>query len=420
MNAAGERRLHLALVYHPFSYATMALVGAAAQVCEITWVIDSSQPQAELMSKLLRRFGGVVDVAGLSVDDAATRIGELRPDGLLAQVDAQLVWTAQIAERLDLPFLAPQVALRATDKYLQRAALSAAGVPVPAFWPIPGGDDRPAWAQLATQATFPGILKPRRGAASRGVVAVHSFDELVARIAELPAQAAAAGNLLLEEYLPDRVADQQWYASYVSVESIVSAGRCSHVAITGRFPPAEPFRETGFFIPAVLEADERAAVLEMATAAIEAIGITIGCLHTEVKLTPAGPRIIELNARVGGAIAKMMPIATGIDLLAFAMRLALGEPIVLEELAPTPRVTYMLYMHAPTSMRRITAVDGLDELRHDPAVERVDLNRGPGESVHWRDGNWGHVFSVLGTVADHDQLRVIEQRIHEETQISGE
>jgi hypothetical protein len=30
------------------------------------------------------------------------------------------------------------------------------------------------------------------------------------------------------------------------------------------------------------------------------------------------------------------------------------------------------------------------------------------------------VFSVLGTVADHDQLRVIEQRIHEETQISGE
>jgi hypothetical protein len=52
-------------------------------------------------------------------------------------------------------------------------------------------------------------------------------------------------------------------------------------------------------------------------------------------------------------------------------------------------------------------------------VRRTTLNRGPGDSVHWRDGNWGHVFTVLGVVADHEQLKQIEQRVHAETRIRG-
>jgi hypothetical protein len=419
VNVANERGRRLALVYHPFSFATMALVSAAQGVCDLTWVIDTSLPQADLMSKLLTRFGSVVDVAGLSVDDAAARIADRRPDGLLAQVDAQMPWAAQVAQRLDLPFIAPAVAERATDKYVQRTALKAAGVPVPAFWPIPQADDAAGWDALTIQASFPAILKPRRGAASRGVVLVRSLAQLRQRIGELAPEAAAAGELLLEGYLPDCAPDEPAFANYVSVESIVSAERVSHVAITGRFPPAEPFRETGFFMPSALSDDDREAVLEVATASISAIGVSVGCMHTEIKLTPDGPRVIELNPRVGGAIAKIAPIATGIDLLAIAMRLALGETLVFDELAACTQVTYMLYVHAPASMRWIVAVDGLDRLARDPAVRRTTLNRGPGDSVHWRDGNWGHVFTVLGVVADHEQLKQIEQRVHAETRIRG-
>jgi biotin carboxylase len=414
--SAGIDRRRLAFVYHPFSFATMAVVNAAQGVCELIWVLDSSVAETRLMSQLLRRLGVVVDVAGLSAPDAAAAVADARPDGVLALADSQLLWTAQLAKRLELPFLTPEAAGRATDKYRQRAALEAGGVPVPGHWLLPPANDGAAWAELASQARFPAMLKPRHGSGSRGVVEVRSLAQLRASVARRHEHEPA---LMLEEYLRDRDADQD-FAGYVSVESTVSAGQVSHLAITGRLPPAEPFRETGFFIPGALAGDDRAAVLDSASAAIAALGVTIGCLHTEIKLTPDGPRVIELNARIGGSVAKMMPIATGIDPLTLALRLALGERVVFDEMPPSRQVTFMLYAQAPASMRRVVAVEGIDRLRADPAVAELILKRGPGQSVDWREGNHGHVFSVLGVVADHDQLRALVRRIEAETAIVGE
>ena len=142
----------------------------------------------------------------------------------------------------------------------------------------------------------------------------------------------AAPELVLEEYLQDRPeAAGHHFADYVSVESVVSDGRVSHLAITGRFPPAEPFRETGFFIPCAFDEDECAAIAELATAAVRALGVEVGSLHTEVKLTPQGPRVIELNGRIGGGVPEMLADATGIELLPLAMRVALGESIAFDE-----------------------------------------------------------------------------------------
>ena len=422
VNVAVEPRRRLAFVYHPFSYATMAVVNAAAGLCELTWVLDSSVVEVELMSQLLRRLGDVLDVTGMSIDDAATTIAASAPDGILALADSQLLWTAQLAERLNLPCITPAAARCATDKYLQRGALLAGGVPVPGYWSVPQAGERPAWERFAAEARFPAMLKPRCDSGSRGVVSVGSLAELRTRLGEISEEPGSLPpQFLLEEYLRDRPSDVgAEFAGYVSVESIVSAGRVSHLAITGRFPLAEPFRETGFFIPSALDHDERDAVLEVAGAAIAAIGISVGCLHTEIKLTPDGPRVIELNARIGGSVARMMPIATGVDLLAIAMRLALGERIVFDEMPRCTAVTYMLYVQAPASMRRILAVEGLDRLRADPSVRQVILKRGPGQSVDWRDGNHGHVFSVLGAVDDHDQLRSLARRVHAETRITGE
>lgn len=394
----------------------MAVVNAAQGVCELIWVIDGSVAETGLMSQLLRRLGVVVDVAGLSPADAAAAVADARPDGVLALADSQLLWTAQLAERLELPFLTPQAAGRATDKYLQRAALGAGGVPVPGHWLLPPANDTKAWAALASEARFPAMLKPRHGSGSRGVVEVRTFEQLRANVERRDVHEPA---LMLEEYLRDRDPDQD-FAGYVSVESTVSDGLVSHLAITGRLPPAEPFRETGFFIPAALAGDDRAAVLDSAGAAITALGVTIGCLHTEIKLTPDGPRVIELNARIGGSVSKMMPIATGINPLTLALRLALGERVVFDEMPPSTQVTFMLYAQAPASMRRIVAVEGIDRLRADPAVAELILKRGPGQSVDWREGNHGHVFSVLGVVADHDQLRALVRRIEAETAIVGE
>jgi biotin carboxylase len=412
----------LAFAYHPRSFGTFEVAKAAEGVCRLVWVVDTGMPEVDSMSRLLRRLGDLVDVAGMSVDDAAASIATSRPDGLLALHDSLLPWTARVAEQLELPFIAPGVAESLADKYAQRTALRAGGLAVPGFWRIPGVDDVQAWADLAAQASFPALLKPRIGLGSHDVVRVQSMDELQLRLADLRGESdSQPGRLLLEEYLHDRPSDEgRDFAGYVSVESIVSDGHASHLAITGRFPPTEPFRETGFFIPSALDDADRRDVLDTAGAAIAALGVTHGCLHTEIKLTPQGPRVIELNGRMGGGTPDMLAAVTDIDLMAIAMRLALGERIVFDDMPHWKGVVYVLYAHAPTSMHRILAVDGLDRLRSNPSVDRVMLNRGPGHNVDWREGNWGHVFSVHGVVADHAELATLARHIDAETRISGQ
>ena len=80
----------------------------------------------------------------------------------------------------------------------------------------------------------------------------------------------------------------------------------------------------------------------------------------------------------------------------------------------------LLYVQAPASMRRIVAVEGLDALRADPEVGEIVLSRGAGRSVHWPEGNHGHVFSVRGAVADHRRLARMERRVREEVHVRGD
>ena len=94
------------------------------------------------------------------------------------------------------------------------------------------------------------------------------------------------------------------FSDYVSVESVVADGVISHLAVTGRLPQAEPFRETGLIIPTDFEPSVVEELLRVATAAIRAIGVRIGCLHTEIKLTDKGPRVIEVNGRIGGFVPR--------------------------------------------------------------------------------------------------------------------
>ena len=259
-------------------------------------------PETDSPQRQLRRFGTVVDVGGMSLEDAAASIAADHPNGILALADGSLMWTAEVAQLLGLRSVTAEVARRLSDKDAQRSALRDGGVSVPGFWQIPDGDDEDGWALLAREATFPAVLKPRRGEGGREVVPVRSLDHLRSLLAEPPPRSPPT-QLMLEEYLPDRPRDErQAFADFVSVESIVSAGRVSHLAITGRFPLADPFRETGSFIPSALEDDERDAVLSAASAAIVALGITTGCQHTEIKLTPDGPRVIEVNGRVGAGV----------------------------------------------------------------------------------------------------------------------
>lgn len=411
----------LAFVYNAHSFATLALADAADGLCRLLWVIDSSEPEVASMARLLRRLGTCVDIADLSLDEAALLVGEQRPDGILALADDSLRITADLAERLGLAFATPAAVSRLTDKYVQRVALAAVGLAVPRSWILGDANSATTLAEVERENPFPAVIKPRQGQGSRDTLPVGSVEELRNLFGTL-GWSADGREFVLEEYIADAYGAPagEGFGGYVSVESIISHDVVSHLAVTGRMPPAHPFRETGFFIPSALGEKLRRAVLEVAERAVSGMGVSSGCFHTEIKLTPSGPVIIEVNGRIGGGVPEMLAAATGIKFLELSMRLALGEKLVIEQLPLCVRVAYLFYVQAPLEFHTVSAIHGLDDLQAVPGVDEIVLNRGPGRRVDWREGNFGHVFSVLGTCADHDELRRIKGLVASLVRIEGQ
>jgi biotin carboxylase len=378
----------------------------------------------DAMPRLLERLGTVVDVTGVTPEVAAQRIALERPDGILALFDGLMEWTADVAQRLGLPFHAPATARALADKDAQRAALRAAGMPTPAARPIPVPGDAEGLGALARAAAFPAVVKPRRGESSRNTVKVGSADELQDALATIARTSPAdRADLELEDYLADRPEPlDPRFADYVSVESVVRGGRAVHLGVTGRTPPAPPFRETGLFLPSALPADVRHAVLDVATQALRALGVEQGCAHTEIKLTPDGPRVIEVNGRPGGAIPAFVRLVGGWDLLPLTLRLALGEAVDVEPLpgAEAGTVAYALMVQPPQDARRVAVLEGADAIRALPGVEHVILNRGVGATLDWRAGTNEFLVGVDGAVPDHEALLDLRARIDDLLEIAYE
>ena len=393
---------------------------ARAAGCHVAWIIDTSKLDYPWMPRLLGKLGTTIDLAGRSDDEALGAIQDLEPDGIITYADSLIPTTVALASRLGLEYHDTATAERLTDKVAQRQALRDGGVPVPRFLAVPA-DPTPAEVDaLAAGVDFPVVLKPRRGAGGRDTVLARDATELGKLIAEQVARGAdPEPSMIIEEYLVGASpSPSPLFADYVSVESVVSGGQISHLAVTGRFPLAEPFRESGFVIPSDLNPSDTAEVLDVATGALSVLGVRTGFVHTEVKLTAGGPRIIEVNGRVGGSIPAMMRLAGGIDLLELSARVALGEHIVFDELVPTPRVGYFFYVQAPQWARRVVDVTGLDRLEQYPGVNAIQLSRQPGDEVDWRKGSHQYVYSVNGASDDHHGVLAVKQFMEDEVEMT--
>ena len=415
-STTGRARPLVAVGYGPRCVPVMQLAEAAAGGCDLLWMIDTAVPGMSEMADLLNRFGPVVDLRGMNVEQTFKTLADWEPDGMTTYIDARMIGLACVAEDLGLPFHSPATAGALTDKARQRHALADAGLDMPPCHLVRRHQSPHELSGAVAEVGCPPVLKPRSAQGSR-------YTFLARDRAELDNLLVALGpnrpNMILEGYLPDDPArNSDPYAGYVSVESLVADGVISHLALTGRFPPAENFRETGFFIPAALDAESRSAVLDLATQAIHALGVETGCLHTEVKFTPDGPRIIEVNGRVGGGVPEMLERAAGVSLLDLTLRVALGEPVFVDGPVATDRIGYRFFLQPPTVCATVTAIDGINDFSDHADVDTVSLHQGPGATLDWRDGSGNHIVAVVGSTDDEEQLQTAYRLLHQEVTVT--
>jgi biotin carboxylase len=405
------------LVISAGSQSVFGLKEVSRDLCEIIWLVDLSRPDMKQLGRIMSRTGTVVDTSGLSEEQAIRALAATNPTGILNMEDSTALPVAQIAAALGLDFHSPEVARRLSDKLAQRQTLRSSGVPTPDFAEVPAEPDNLDIDRLEREVGFPSVLKPRQGNGSRNVLIVQDRADLERQLLICGLQRQEPAGMILEAYLPRARANVSRFDPIVSVESFVRGGTVHHFAVTGRLPFAEPFRETGLVLPSDLSPANTLEAERAATEAINALDVRHGCLHTEVKFTPDGPRIIEVNGRVGGGIPQLVQMANGeTSVLKLAMELALGIPDDLVLPLTYQRIGWQRMISPPVSADRIDNIVGLDRLKEIPGVDQVIVNRVAGEAVDWRRGIEDFVCQVYGSAEDYDQLdsqmALVEKALH--------
>ncbi|MFE1937131.1 ATP-grasp domain-containing protein [Streptomyces sp. NPDC059474] len=311
-------------------------------------------------------------------------------DGAITSCDYYLPTVARIAGHLGLPGPAPEAVQNACRKDATRRVLAEAGVPGPRF------AVHEEWADIARAAGeigYPLVVKPVDLCAGMYVRRVDDESQLAsafAALADFPVNARGQRRtpaVLLEELLD---------GPEVSVETVSYGGAVHVVGVTDKSVGGAPaFIETGHMFPAALTAVDTAAAEQTAVGALKALGLTDGVVaHTEIKLTSAGPRVVEVNPRpAGNRITELVRHVTGTDLAAACVDVALGR-------APDPRRTDTGLRSAaigflvPERTGTLASLDGAG-LRDAPGVLEVQLAE-PGRQVKAAGSNneyLGHVMA---------------------------
>ncbi|MFG1623235.1 acetyl-CoA carboxylase biotin carboxylase subunit family protein [Kribbella sp. NPDC049227] len=248
-------------------------------------------------------------------------------DGVLCWDEARILQTAHIAEALGLPGGDVAMINRCRDKHLTRTALAEHGVPQPKSILVDTVDEALA---VAGDLGYPVILKPRALAASLGVVKVDSPEELTANWdfahdTTVPEAPHYDVKVLVEEF-----AD----GYEISIDAAVYQGQVTPFCLARKeigYPPYA--EEIGHFVDAAdpLLADDQ--LLQVLVDAHKAVAFTDGVTHTELMITADGPKLIEINARIGGDLIPYLGLqATGVDPGLAAAAVACGrQPALLPD-----------------------------------------------------------------------------------------
>ncbi|MEU4733357.1 ATP-grasp domain-containing protein [Streptomyces sp. NPDC023588] len=312
-------------------------------------------------------------------------------DGVVSSCDYYLPAVARIAERLGLPGPTATAVEDACRKDRTRRVLAAAGVPGPRF-AVCAGTARAAAA--AREIGYPLVVKPVdlcAGMLVRRVDDERELDRACRELEGFPVNARGqrrAPVLLLEELLT---------GPEISVETVTHEGATHVVGITDKSIGGSPaFIETGHMFPADLAPALAAEAADSAVRAVEALGLDHVVCHTELKLTPAGPRLIEVNPRpAGNRITELVRHVTGVDLAAACVDVALGRTPDLA-VRPTGVRSAAIAFLLPEAAGTLTGIDGADQVRGQPGVLELTLAE-PGRTVRAATSNneyLGHVMTA--------------------------
>lgn len=268
--------------------------------------------------------------------------------------------------------------------------------------------------KFASTINFPCIVKPADDSGSNNVRYCSNFEEVEELTKTILANKynnrgqKKAQMVLIEEYVE---------GIEYSVEMYTWAGTTQCIGITEKKVIGFPyFVERQHLFPADIPKDIQIEIEDTVKQALKAVDFQYGASHSEVKWTPKGCSVIEVNPRLaGGMIPELIRYSTGVDLI---------EKQVLGAIGVSPNWNEIEYLYH-TGIRFFTAensgkvsnIKGMNDISKHSNVVGLDLKITPGSIVKPPENfshRLGHVM-VKGTT--YKEVASVLDEVNEKIEI---
>ncbi|WP_440580947.1 ATP-grasp domain-containing protein [Streptomyces sp. PT19] len=318
-----------------------------------------------------------VDLADTEATAATVKTYAAHHDlgGVMTYMEHHVVTTAILAQQLALPGASPQSMEACRDKAATRRLLDVHSVPSARAVLAENAETA---VDFAREQGFPVMVKPRAQAGSAGVVRANSPDE----VREAFRRASHETVLGLDAYGPRGVLVEEFLdGPEISVEvAVLEPGDSRIIAVTRKtVGPPPTAQEYGHCVDAHDQLLTDPELARLITDAVDAVGVTCGALCIEVMLTARGPRIVEINGRIGGDLLHVLiNEALGLDLARIAADIATGNRPQLE---PTHKLSAAIQFLYPPQTGTLLSLTARSQLTDHTWLERLVTTAQPGDRV---------------------------------------
>jgi len=285
----------------------------------------------------------------ISVDDSATELA------------------ARAGAALGLAHNSPKAAEAARDKLLMRTLMSAGGAPCPIFRPFSLSDNP---GLIATQVSYPCVVKPLRMSGSRGVIRANNPAELIVAFNRLKRLLISEGNseyetsLLVEDFIP---------GYEIALEGMLTHGQLKVLAFFDKPDPLDGpfFEETIYTTPSRLPAGVQEDIARCVATAAASLGLREGPVHAELRNNEKGPWMLEIAGRsIGGLCSTILEFGSGMCLEELILRHAIGQEITSIEREKHAAGVMMIPIPYAGMLK---GVYGIEEAQQVPLITGVEI-----------------------------------------------
>jgi biotin carboxylase len=357
------------------TYRTEAFLTAARQL-DVEVTIGSDQPNtlARLNPSafLTLSFHDPQQTVRQVVDFAAKH----PIDAVVAVDDQVTVVAAVVCQSLSLRQNSVESVLAAGNKHRMRQLFQRAGVPSPGFRLCRLDDDVEIFSG---QLHYPCVVKPLGLSGSQGVIRVddesefvRAVDRLVRILQKEDARPSQTNNILVEDFVS---------GPEVAIEGLLSRGRLRVLALFDKPDPLDGpfFEETIYVTPSRLPTVVQEQIVCCTSQAVQALGLSEGPIHAELRLGTDGPSVIEINARsIGGQCSRVLRFGTGISLEELIIRHALDGDFEAPVRERQPAGVMMIPI---PKAGRLSEVCGLHAAETVAGIDRITVSAHLGQEL---------------------------------------